>query len=106
MTLVSMKAAASPPSVEDLVARAAGIRALVRQQAEQTEQAREVSAEIVDEMKAAGLFRIMTPAAYGGYEHGFEVLVPVVAQDAAGCGSSGSVFSFGTVHQWLVAIVA
>ncbi|MFL6797515.1 MAG: acyl-CoA dehydrogenase family protein, partial [Xanthobacteraceae bacterium] len=61
------------------------------------------SADIVDEMKAAGLFRIMTPAAYGGYEHGFEVLVPVVAQVAAGCGSSGWVFSLGIVHQWLVA---
>ncbi len=54
-------------------------------------------------MRAAGLFRIMTPAIYGGYEYGFDALVPVVAQVAAGCGSSGWVFSLGVVHQWLVA---
>jgi alkylation response protein AidB-like acyl-CoA dehydrogenase len=103
MTVVSMKAASSRPGIGDLVTRAGTIRTLVRQQAEQTEQARQVSAEAIEQMKQAGLFRIMTPAIYGGYEYGFDALVPVVAQVAAGCGSSGWVFSLGVVHQWLVA---
>ena len=71
--------------------------------AEQTEANRQVSAEAIERMRHAGLFRIMTPAIYGGYEYGFDALVPVVAQVAAGCGSSGWVFSLGVVHQWLVA---
>ncbi len=54
-------------------------------------------------MREAGLFRIMQPAIYGGYEYGFDALIPVVAEVAAGCGSSGWVFSLGIVHQWLVA---
>ena len=56
-------------------------------------------------MRDAGLFRIMQPAIYGGYEYGFDALVPVVAAVAAGCGSAGWVFSLGVVHQWLVATI-
>ena len=103
MTVVSIKAAAPRPSIDDLVARAAKIRTLVREQAEQTESNRQVSPEAIEQMRDAGLFRIMTPEVYGGYEYGFDALVPVVAQVAAGCGSSGWVFSLGVVHQWLVA---
>ena len=103
MTVISIKAAATRPDISELVARAAEIRTFVREQAEQTEANRQVSAEAIERMRAAGLFRIMTPAVYGGYEYGFDALVPVVAQVAAGCGSSGWVFSLGVVHQWLVA---
>jgi alkylation response protein AidB-like acyl-CoA dehydrogenase len=103
MTLVSLKAAASRPSTDDLVSRAEAIRALVRAQAEQAEANRTVSAEAVARIREAGLFRIMQPAAYGGYEYGFEALVRAVAPVAAGCGSAGWVFSLGIVHQWLAA---
>ncbi len=103
MTVVRVKAATPRPSIADLVARAAEIRTLVRSQAEQTEASRQVSADAIAQMRDAGLFRIMQPAIYGGYEYGFDALVPVVAEVAAGCGSSGWVFSLGVVHQWLVA---
>ena len=103
MTVMSIKAAVPRPGVGDLIARASEIRGFVREQAEQTEANRRVSPEAIERMRDAGLFRIMTPAIYGGYEYGFDALVPVVAQVAAGCGSSGWVFSLGVVHQWLVA---
>ena len=105
MTVVSLKASAPRPSIAELVARAAEIRTLVREQAEQTEQNRVVASEAIERVHAAGLFKIMTPAAYGGYEYGFDALIPVVAQIAAGCGSAGWVCSLGIVHQWLVAVM-
>src|SRR6185312_10960942 len=37
------------------------------------------------------------------YEYGFDAVIPVVAAVAAGCGSSGWVFSLLVVHQWLTA---
>jgi alkylation response protein AidB-like acyl-CoA dehydrogenase len=46
----------------------------------------------------------MQPMIYGGYEYGFDALVRTVAPVAAGCGSSGWVFSLGITHQWLVAL--
>ena len=78
------------------------MRRVVREAAEQTERARQVSPEIVSRMRDAGLFRIMQPAIYGGYEYGFEVLVRVVSEIGAGCGSAGWLFSLGIVHQWLL----
>jgi resorcinol 4-hydroxylase (FADH2) len=84
-TVTSIGAAAPRPSIGDLVVRATEIRTFVREQAEQTEVNRQVSVEAIERMRGAGLFRIMTPAIYGGYEYGFDALVPVVAQVAAGC---------------------
>ena len=78
------------------------MRRVVREAAEQTERARQVSPEIVSRMRDAGLFRIMQPAIYGGYEYGFEVLVRVVSEIGVGCGSAGWLFSLGIVHQWLL----
>src|ERR1700753_3850528 len=101
MTVVSLRPAVPRPSIPELVSRAELIRPFVREQAEQTEINRKVSSEAIARMREAGLFRIMQPAIYGGYEYGFEALIPVVAQVAAGCGSSGWVFSLGIVHQWL-----
>jgi alkylation response protein AidB-like acyl-CoA dehydrogenase len=103
MPIVSIKAATPRPTLAELVARAADIGALVRAQAERTEADRQVSSEAVARMRDAGMFRIMQPAIYGGYEYGFDALIPVVAAVAAGCGSSGWVFSLLVVHQWLVA---
>jgi alkylation response protein AidB-like acyl-CoA dehydrogenase len=102
MSIINLKAK-SRPSIGELVARATEIGALVRGLAERTETERQVSREAVAQMREAGLFRIMQPAVYGGYEYGFEALIPVVAAVGAGCGSSGWVFSLGIVHQWLVA---
>lgn len=92
----------TPPSVDELVRRSSDMRRVVREAAEQTERARQVSPEIVSRMRDAGLFRIMQPAIYGGYEYGFEVLVRVVSEIGAGCGSAGWLFSLGVVHQWLL----
>jgi alkylation response protein AidB-like acyl-CoA dehydrogenase len=103
MAVAGIRAIKPRPSVGDLVARATDIRALVRDQAENTESHRQVSAEAVARMRDAGLFRVMQPAIYGGYEYGFDALVDIVAPVAAGCGSAGWVFSLGVTHQWLVA---
>ena len=62
-----------------------------------------MSFEAIARMRKAGLFRIMQPAAYGGYEYGFDALVRVVAAVAAGCASTGWVCSLGIAHQWLIA---
>jgi alkylation response protein AidB-like acyl-CoA dehydrogenase len=102
MSIVSIKAKARP-SIGELVARAAAIGARLRECAEATEAGRHVPSDSIAQLRDAGLFRIMQPAVYGGYEYGFDALVHTVAPVAAGCGSSGWVFSLGIVHQWLIA---
>jgi alkylation response protein AidB-like acyl-CoA dehydrogenase len=102
MAVVNIKTAR--PSVADLVARATEIAPFVRAQAEQTESNRQVSADVMARLREAGLFRVMTPAVYGGYEHGFDALIRVAAPIGAACGSTGWVFSLAIVHQWLAAM--
>ena len=103
MAVVSIKASTRPP-VSELVARAVEIAPFIRAQAEQTENDRQVSAEAMARLRDAGLFRIMVPAIYGGYEYGFDTLIRVAAPIGAACGSTGWVFSLAIVHQWLAAM--
>jgi len=91
------------PSVSELLQRAQRIGAIARERAVETEKARQVSADLVDMMREADLFRIMQPRAYGGFEYGYDVFVEAVATVASGDGSTGWVYSLGAVHQWLIA---
>jgi alkylation response protein AidB-like acyl-CoA dehydrogenase len=104
VAVVSIKTSTPRPSVADLVSRAAEIAPFVRAQAEQTEKNRQVPAEAMARLREAGLFRVMKPAIYGGYEYGFDALIRVAAPIGAACGSTGWVFSLGIVHQWLAAM--
>jgi alkylation response protein AidB-like acyl-CoA dehydrogenase len=104
MAVVSIKSGAVRPSIAELIARAIEIAPFVRARAEQTENNRQVSSEVMARLREAGLFKVMKPAIYGGYEHGFDALVRVAAPIGAACGSTGWVFSLGIVHQWLAAM--
>jgi resorcinol 4-hydroxylase (FADH2) len=86
-----------------LLRRAEQIGAIARERALETEAARKVSADLVDRMRDAGLFRIMQPRRYGGFEYGYDVFVEAVAAIGSGDGSTGWVYSLGAVHQWLIA---
>ena len=88
MTMASIRAARKP-DIGELVGRAAKIRAIAREDSEQTEVDRKASDRVIAQLRDAGLFRIMQPEVYGGYEYGFDALIPVVTQVAAGCGSTG-----------------
>jgi alkylation response protein AidB-like acyl-CoA dehydrogenase len=91
------------PEVSELLSRARAIADAARAQAQQTEVARRVSEDMVARMRAADLFRIMQPRAYGGFEYGFDVFAQVEAAIASGCGSTGWVYGLLASHQWLIA---
>jgi len=94
---------AAIPSVSELLRRAEKIAAIARERALETEKARQVSAELVDMMRQAELFRILQPRRFGGFEYGYDVFVDMVSTIASGDGSTGWVYSLGAVHQWLIA---
>jgi alkylation response protein AidB-like acyl-CoA dehydrogenase len=103
MSIISMNKAATKPTLDELVLSATEIGLFVRQIAEKTEADRRVSSDAIGRMRAAGLFRILQPEIYGGFEYGFDALMRVVMAVGAGCASTAWVFSLGIVHQWLVA---
>ena len=103
MSVSAARLSPTRPEPAELLSRAHEIAAVVRACAQQTELDRRVSEAVVARMREAGLFRVMQPQAFGGYEYGFEVFEPLVAAIASGCGSSGWVYGLLASHQWLVA---
>jgi alkylation response protein AidB-like acyl-CoA dehydrogenase len=103
MSLAALDQTPAVPTVAELLRRAERIGAIARERAQETEKARQVSADFIDDMRAAELFRIMQPRRFGGFEYGYEVFVEAVAAVASGDGSTGWVYSLGAVHQWLMA---
>lgn len=98
--------AANPaaPPLADIVAR---VRALVPElaaRAAETEAARRVSAAITDKLKAAGVYRVIQPARFGGYEYSFAALMDLTFEAGRGCGSTAWCVGLGIVHQWLVGL--
>ncbi len=95
MANVSVRPTPSRPSVPDLLERAREIATFVRARAEQTEAERRIAADVIERIRAADLFRIMQPRAYGGFEYGFDVMAQVTAVWGSGCGSTAWVVGLG-----------
>lgn len=95
--------AAAIPDAATLAARAAALRDDLRARAQACEDARTVSVETMQALRAAGLFRILQPRRFGGYELDFAALIGAVIEVSRGCGSTGWVYMIGGIHQWLAA---
>lgn len=71
--------------------------------AEAAEADGKVPQETVDALIAAGFFRIVQPAQFGGYEQDFTVLAELIQEIGAACASSAWVCGLLAAHQWLLA---
>ena len=63
------------PGVDELLERARAIGTLAREHALETEQSRQVSADLIAKIRDAGLFRVMQPARFDGFEYGYDAFV-------------------------------
>jgi alkylation response protein AidB-like acyl-CoA dehydrogenase len=87
-----------------LIEAAKGAAGAIRARAAAAEAARQIPAETMRELVAAGLFRIFQPARFGGFELGYETYLPAAIEIAKACGSTGWVFSVLGMHNWQVAL--
>jgi 3-hydroxy-9,10-secoandrosta-1,3,5(10)-triene-9,17-dione monooxygenase len=88
---------------EDVIARAEAIAAkLVARQAE-TEDRTYYAEDTHEEFRQAGLYRILVPRRYGGYEFGVDTFVRVCIALTRGCPSTGWMYTLGHAHTLLVA---
>ena len=90
------------PPLSSIIGAARELIPWLAENAGATEAARRVSAEATGRFHEAGFFRLMQPAAFGGYEYGFTALIDVISELGRGCTSSAWGCSLGAVHQWLV----
>ncbi|HXW43758.1 MAG TPA: flavin-dependent monooxygenase [Streptosporangiaceae bacterium] len=81
----------------------AGVRELLpvlRDRAQETEDARAIPAESIKALEETGFFRLLQPAAFGGLEADPLAFYTAVRLIASACGSTGWVASVLGVHPW------
>jgi len=77
---------------------------VLRERAQQAEDARNVPAESIKALEETGFFRLLQPAAYGGLEADPIAFYTAVRMIGSACGSTGWVSSVVGVHPWQLAL--
>jgi len=77
---------------------------VLRERAQEAEDARSVPAESIKALTEAGFFRLLQPARFGGIEADPMTFYQAVRMIASACGSTGWVASVVGVHAWQLAL--
>ena len=93
------------PTAEEIVARARAMIPALRERAPQGDRERRLAKETVAGMQAAGLFKVLQPRRWGGYE--LDILTYFDVQMALGEGDMSVAWVYGVVgvHPWFVALL-
>jgi len=89
------------PAREQLVQRASELVPLLKKHAAWSEENRRIHEESIEALADAGIFRMRTPARYGGYESDTRTLVDVAAELGRGDGSTAWVASVYWIPGWM-----
>jgi resorcinol 4-hydroxylase (FADH2) len=76
------------PAIDDLLATARGLKPLLKERAKDTEANRRVSAETTQLLADAGLFRLVKPKRFGGFEYGPSAMLRLGFELGQACGST------------------
>ena len=90
------------PTRDELLARAVALVPVLRERASRTERDRRIPNETIEDIRAAGLWRILQPPRYGGILTDFGIMVDVVAEFARGCASTSWVYMNIIAHNWML----
>ena len=93
------------PSADAIVARARAMIPALRERAPQSERERRLPKQTIADMQAAGLFKVLQPKRWGGYE--LDMLTYFDVQMALGEGDMSVAWVYGVVgvHPWFVALL-
>lgn len=91
---------------DQLMTRATELVPLLAANALRTEQERRVVEENIVAMSDAGLFRMMVPKRYGGYQVSIRTSLDIVSIVAEGCGASAWVLSLINNAAWVVGLMS
>lgn len=94
----------SPISPEVLIQRARALVPALAERAKKCEEARCVPKETIADLQNAGLFRVLQPKQYGGYEMDPQVFYEICMTLAEGCMSTAWIYGVIGVHNWQIAL--
>lgn len=96
--------ASNVPAPDELVARARELVPRLVARWEQADRDCRVPEATVAEMQAAGLFRVLQPLRFGGYEMDPDVFYRIQMVLAEGCMSTAWIYGVIAVHNWQLAL--
>jgi resorcinol 4-hydroxylase (FADH2) len=85
-----------------LLDAAVRLRPLIAKRARDTEQNRRVSADVTNLLKEAGLYRVVQPRRFGGYELSLEALRRLAFELGQGCASTGWCYGLSAAAAWVL----
>src|ERR1700752_3278756 len=91
-----------PPSCRELVARARALQPLLTHHSAQGELQRRLPDAVSDALTEAGLFRLLTPARFGGYACDLRTMLKVTQTLGETDGSASWVVAVGATAAWSV----
>lgn len=98
------RTSATPISPETLVQRARELVPVLAERAPKAEASRSIPKETIADLQKAGLFEILKPKQYGGYEMDPQVFYEVCMTLAEGCMSTAWIYGVIGVHNWQIAL--
>jgi alkylation response protein AidB-like acyl-CoA dehydrogenase len=108
VTAISARAVAiAPVGQPDIGALLASARSLAPQlsaRAQQTEQDRQISADVIELCRAAGFFRLLQPRRFGGLEYRFSDFLQLAIELGRADGSTAWAVSIAILHNWLIGL--
>lgn len=94
----------SAPSAAELVRRARELGPVLARNAARTETDRRAHQENIDAIANAGLFKLMVPKRYGGYESSIRTHLEVTSALAESCGGTAWVAALTNVCAWFTGL--
>jgi 3-hydroxy-9,10-secoandrosta-1,3,5(10)-triene-9,17-dione monooxygenase len=89
---------------QDVIAGVRDLLPTLRERAQETEDRRALPTETVKALAEVGVFRLLQPARFGGYEADPLTFLTAIRLIASACGSTGWVTSVIGVHNWQLAL--
>ena len=90
-------------TAETLIERARALQPMLRAQMAEADKVGRYSEEVHEAFRKAGLYRIMQPRLFGGYQYPPEVFLRVVMEIAQGHPAAGWCFCLGGSHAYFIA---
>ena len=90
------------PSHEALVSRARDLAPAIAARADETERMRQIHPDTVADIERAGLWRVLQPGRYGGYEGRYEILIDIGEELGRACTSTAWVWVNLVSHNWMM----
>ncbi len=88
---------------QDVIERARALRPLLREQQDEADRLGHYTDQVHQTLKDGGLYRILQPRLFGGYEFDYPTFIKVILELSIGHPSAGWCYTLGTSHGFLVA---